>query len=60
MRENAVQNNSENGHYLRIVYALFTHYNSIYHHGGEISVIWLIERSTIKMLIYHVLRKNKL
>ena len=31
------------------------HYN---HHGAEISVIWLVERSAIKLLILHVTREK--
>ena len=29
------------------------------HHGAEISVIWLVERSGIKLLILHVTREKK-
>ena len=44
-------------------YMLLWHleYNLTYtsnHHGAEISVIWLIERSAIKLLILHITREK--
>ena len=36
------------------VFALVCVYYILNHQGGEISLIWLVERSAIKMLILHV------
>ena len=39
------------------VYKKIDDYNSN-HHSAEISVIWLVERSSIKLLILHVTREK--
>ena len=43
--------------YLFIFNFLFIYFN---HHGGEILVIWLVERKAIKLLIWYVAREKQI